>query len=970
MQLNIGLVLRVVAFLTCSALTAQIVSQPSSSGGGGGSGCVPAGSANQVITDNGAGACTPNAAFLYSAGTATLGTAGSVVGIIAFKNATSGTINIQPVTGALGTVTWSLPAATDTFVGKATTDILSNKTLAAPALGTPASGVLTNTTGLPLTTGVTGVLPRANGGLNSSSAGTGILRDGSTPAASELSGDATTSGSNAVVLATVNSNVGSCGDSTHTSQVTLNAKGLTTACTAVPISGAGSPPSGTPIFTQTADAVVANTTTETSVVGTGVGSKTTSANYFSAGTSLVVWTSGYFSSAVADTLNIKIKAGSTIVGQTGAFTPTSQTNAVFRLHTLVTCRTTGASGTFDVNTILESTGSTLTPNQPKILNTSTVTLDTTGTLAWDVTATWGTASASDTITGTNFTMYSPGGTMLTGDVTDDSTGVTTIANLAVTNAKIANTTINLTTKVTGTLPLANGGTNGTDAASNGGLVYSNASGYKILAGTATANQIPLSGASTTPAWSTATYPATVTVNRLLWASATNVISDLATANSGVLITSGAGVPSISATLPSGITLVAPVLGTPASGTLTNATGLPVSTGISGLGTGVATFLATPSSANLIAAVTDETGSGALVFATSPTFVTPVLGTPTSGTLTNVTGLPISTGVSGLGTGVATFLATPSSANLGSALTDKTGTGLNVFQTSPTLVTPVLGTPTSVTLTNGTGLPISTGVSGLGTGIATWLATPSSANLITAATDETGTGALVFATSPTLVTPALGTPASGVLTNATGLPLTTGVTGTLPVANGGLGIASAAAQEITVTAACGAAADSTTAGPMLDHPTSGASTATCFGTTTTQGAEDFVDAATTGGSFHFRLPAGWTGNADVLLTWFANASSANAVRWSVAIGCVADGVAVSTGPTYNTASATNAAYTGTANQKTTTTLTSVATSGSSTCAAGSTAYVQVQRVGANAGDTLTSTAELLETTVRIRVTPQT
>jgi hypothetical protein len=72
------------------------------------------------------------------------------------------------------------------------------------------------------------------------------------------------------------------------------------------------------------------------------------------------------------------------------------------------------------------------------------------------------------------------------------------------------------------------------------------------------------------------------------------------------------------------TLVAPALGTPASGVLTNATGLPVATGISGLGTGVATFLATPSSANLAAAVTNETGSGALVFGTSPTLTTPVI----------------------------------------------------------------------------------------------------------------------------------------------------------------------------------------------------------------------------------------------------------------------------------------------------------------------------------------------------------
>jgi hypothetical protein len=149
-------------------------------------------------------------------------------------------------------------------------------------------------------------------------------------------------------------------------------------------------------------------------------------------------------------------------------------------------------------------------------------------------------------------------------------------------------------------------------------------------------------------------------------------------------------------------------------------------------------------------VTTATGTGSVVRATSPTLVTPLLGTPTSGTLTNCTGLPLSTGISG----------TLGVLNGGTGVTSSTGSGSNVLSTSPTLVTPVLGTPSSGTLTNCTSLPLTSGVTG----------TLPVANGGTGVTSSTGSGSIVLSTSPTLAgTPLAPTAASG--TNTTQIATT-------------------------------------------------------------------------------------------------------------------------------------------------------------------------------------------------------
>lgn len=153
-----------------------------------------------------------------------------------------------------------------------------------------------------------------------------------------------------------------------------------------------------------------NTAAENSIVGTGVGSLTLPANYYSgAGKALYVTASGYYGNTGTPTLNIKLKHGSTVLAQTGAITTsTGATNWAWHFRGVVTCRSTGASGTVDIQgefiiqTLASGTSSAAIYS---MVNTSAVTIDTTVTQAVDLTETWGTANSLNTITGASFAMY-------------------------------------------------------------------------------------------------------------------------------------------------------------------------------------------------------------------------------------------------------------------------------------------------------------------------------------------------------------------------------------------------------------------------------------------------------------------------------------------------------------------------------------------------------------------------------------
>lgn len=661
----------------------------------------------------------------------------------------------------------------------------TSPTLITPDLGTPSAAILTNATGLPLTSGITGVLAITNGGTNATTAA-GAL--------SSLGAEATANKSTAVdlgnsapsdilfpsqkaVKAYVDSSVSSgapdatistagkiklAGDLTGTaalpevvagaiSNTKLAANAVTTvkiaddAVETVKIKNAnvtyvkiqnvadnkvlgnfsGSTGSVQELSTTGSGNVVRATSPTLVTPALGV-AKATSVEFSGATSGTVTITAP----AVAGTTSISLPAASgTLATLDGTETLTNKTLT----SPVMTTPSLGVATATSINSTTIPTSKTLVVTTDK-LNVMAAT--TSAELAGVISDESGTGSivlsASPTFTGTPTL---PTGTIgVTQTAGDNTTALATTAFVTTANA----TNANLTGEVTST----GNATTVTNAAVIGKVLTGFTAGAGIVAATDTilqaiqkidgndALKAPL--ASPTFTGTPLAPTAAASTNTTQVATTEFVTSAVTTANA----------------------------------TNANLTGMVTSVGN-------ATSLGSFTSANLATALSDETGSGVAVLATSPTLVTPVLGVATA-TSVNGTTIPSSKTLV-VTTDKISTLAETTSAELAGKISDETGTGALVFATSPTLVTPALGIPSAAVLTNATGLPISTGVSGLGTGVATALATPSSANVLAAVTDETGTGALVFATSPTLVTPTLGVATATSVNGLTPTAQTTGFT---------------------------------------------------------------------------------------------------------------------------------------------------------------------------------------------------
>ena len=380
-----------------------------------------------------------------------------------------------------------------------------------------------------------------------------------------------------------------------------------------------------------------------------------------------------------------------------------------------------------------------------------------------------------------------------------------------------------TVDITGTLNLASGGTNADLTASNGGIFYSTASAGAILSGTATAKQILQSGASTTPSWSTATYPSTTSVNQLLYSSSNNTVAGLTTMDSATLITSGAGAPSLSQTLPTAVQDNITAVGTIGAGTWEGSV-----VGSTYGGTGVDNGSSTITIGGNVAFSGGYTFTGTitgntnLIFPTSGTLattsgiITAVDGTSneigvstTSGTATvSIVNNPILPGTGGVQIPSGSTLQRAGNAgtmrlNTSTSVFEGTVDGTNwaTFESSAIGVISVSGTANQIDVSPTTGACVvsidsayvgQTSITTLGTiGTGTWegteigLAYGGTNNNISAAA-----GAVAYSTASAIALTAAGTAGQILTSNGTSAPVWSGTVGPVWAANANSSISAA------------------------------------------------------------------------------------------------------------------------------------------------------------------------------------